>query len=266
MGSRDEEVVIRNLASHAGRMLIMGLALTPVRMTLRAIFKHIRPSRYKAGWEALVPKEQGMIDFMKFWMPAGEGGEGNLKKWNNVGSPIVPELGLDQLELIVDAGEMVEYKLIRIEKPLRVLKGVSTLHVSEREHQVHKEVEALRTAVRAGAPLHHNKRVVVLVDASATVGGIEKGASSSAVVNRMVQDIWEDTLQHGWSLRVEHVPGSEMIKNGVDGLSRLHEFRIAARIRRQVWDKWGRPTLDWWASRKLQLLDRFCTKGGGGAQ
>ena len=68
-----------------------------------------------------------------------------------------------------------------------------------------------------------------------------------SVVNRMVQDIWEDTLQHGWSLRVEHVPGVEMIANGVDELSRLHKFRVAARVRRQLWDKWGTPTLDWWA-------------------
>ena len=68
-------------------------------------------------------------------------------------------------------------------------KGVLTPHVTDREHHVHKEVEALRTAIRAEAPLHPNRRVLVLVDASATVGAIEKGASSSAVVNRMVQDI-----------------------------------------------------------------------------
>ena len=48
-----------------------------------------------------------------------------------------------------------------------------------------------------------------------------------------------------------------MIENGVDGLSRLHEFRAAARMRRQLWDKWGKPALDWWTSRKLQLLDMF---------
>ena len=54
VGPRDEEVAIMNLASHAGRMLPMGVALIPVRMTLQAIFKHTRPSRYKAGWEALV--------------------------------------------------------------------------------------------------------------------------------------------------------------------------------------------------------------------
>ena len=97
------------------------------------------------------------------------------------------------------------------------------------------------------------------MDASATVGAIEKGASSSAVVNKMVQEIWEDTLQHEWPLRMEHV----MISNGVDGISRLHEFRVAARVRRQLWNKWGRPMLDWRASRKLHMLDSFCAKGGG---
>ena len=200
--TKAEEVAIRNLASHAGRMMSMSVALIPVRMTLQAIFKHIRPSRHKAGWEALsmVPTQQGMLDFMQFWMPAEAGGEGNLRKWNHMGSPIVPELRLEQLELTVDAGELVGYKLNRVGKPLPILKGVSTLHVTVREHHFHKEVEALRTAVRAGALLQPNRRVLVLVDASATVGAIEKGASSSAVVNRMVQDIWEDTLQHGWSL------------------------------------------------------------------
>ena len=78
--------------------------------------------------------------------------------------------------------------------PLTIAKGVSTPHATDREHHdiVHKEVEALRTAVRAEAPLHPNRRVLVLVDASTTVGAIEKGASSSAVVNDMVRDIWED--------------------------------------------------------------------------
>ena len=55
-----------------------------------------------------------------------------------------------------------------------------------------------------------------------------------------------------------------MIANGVDGLTTLHEFRVSARVRRQLWDKWGTPTLDRWASRKLQMmLDRFCANGGG---
>lgn len=126
--TRDVEVAMRNLTSHAGRMLSMGVALIPVRMTLQAIFKHIRPSRYTAGWEALVPKQQGMLNFMQFWMPAEAGGEGNLRKWNHayVGSPIVPELRLDQLELTVDAGELVGYKLNRVGKPLQTPTGVST--------------------------------------------------------------------------------------------------------------------------------------------
>ena len=168
--TRDEEVAMRNLASHAGRMLSMGVALISVRMIPQAIFKHIRPSRYKAGWEALIPKQKGMMDFMQFWMPAEAGDEGNLRKWNHVGSPIVPELRLDQLELTVDAGELVEYKLNRVGKPLQTPKGVLTPHVTNREHHVHKEVEALRTAIRAEAPLHPNKRVLVLVDESAAVG------------------------------------------------------------------------------------------------
>ena len=167
--------------------------MIPVRMTLQAIFKHIRASMYKAGREALIPKQKGMMNFMQFWMPPEAGGEGNLRKWNHdiVGSPTVPELRLGQLELAVDAGELVGYKLNRMGKPLQMPKGVSTPHVTDREHHVHvhKEVEALRTAIRAEAPLHLNRRVLVLVDASATVGAIEKGASSSAVVNRMVQDI-----------------------------------------------------------------------------
>ena len=158
--TRDAEVDMRNLANHAGRMLSMGVALIPVRMTLQAIFKHIRPSRYKAGWEAQVPKQQGMIDFMQFWMPAEAGSEGNLRKGNHVGWPIVPELRLDQLGLTVDAGELVHdiagYKLSKVGELLQIPKGAPTPHVADREHHVHKEVEALRTAVRAEAALHQN--------------------------------------------------------------------------------------------------------------
>ena len=72
--TRYEEVAIRNLASHAGRRLSIGVALFPVGMILQAIFKHIRPSRYKAGWDALVTKQKEMLDFIQFWMPAKAGG------------------------------------------------------------------------------------------------------------------------------------------------------------------------------------------------
>ena len=53
-----------------------------------------------------------------------------------------------------------------------------------------------------------------------------------------------------------------MVVVGVDGFSRASEFRLATRIRQKLMGMWEQPTLDWWSSKKLAQLDRYCCRGG----
>ena len=98
---------------------------------------------------------------MRFWMDTKQRGKGNLRKWNMVGSPIVPDLRMANLELVVDAGTMVGYMLDGVLRPLAVPMEVSMLHKEgSSEHHVHKEVGALLAAVQQEGPSHKQVRVL----------------------------------------------------------------------------------------------------------
>ena len=73
------------------------------------------------------------------------------------------------------------------------------------------------------------------MDASATVAAVRKGGIDSEVVNAMVKELWNATLHWGWQLSCVHVPGEEMVELGVDGASRLHEFKVAPRVVKALW-------------------------------
>jgi hypothetical protein len=223
--------VMRELAESAGTLLSMGVAIIPVRMTLTEIFKFIRPAQHDEGYDARLPKTEEMLGFMRFWMDTRQGGKGNLRKWNMVGSPIEPDMRLANLQLVVDAGTMVGYRMDGVLRPLAVPREVSLPHKEgSSEHHVHKEVGALLAAVQQEGPTHRQLRVLAKVDASATVAAVRKGGSNSEVVNEMVKALWDETLRWGWQLSCVHVPGDEMVELGVDGASRLHEFKVAPRV------------------------------------
>ena len=257
-----DETGCRELAVAAGKLSSMGVALIPVRMMLRELFKFIKPSAWEKEWEAVFPKTEEMKSSMKFWMRPQDGGQGNLRRWNLVGSPIMPDLRVEQIDLVVDAGTCVGYQINGVQS--RLTREVSMPHRGcAGVHHVHREVDALVAVVQQEGPRRPNVRVLALVDARATSDSVRKGMSDSEEVHKKVQELWDATLKHGWTLRVEHIPGDEMVRCGVDDLSRLGEFTLAQRMFKLLVSKWGTPTLDWWASKKLAKLPRYCTRGGG---
>ena len=129
---------------------------------------------------------------------------------------------------------------------------------------MHKECSALLTAVKREGPKHPNAVVLMKVDASATKGAVLKGKSSSPEMAEMIEELWEEAIKSGWVIRITHISGDEMVRNGTDGYSRLHEFRLAHRLRMSLWGKWGKPSLDLWSSPKMRVLEKFCCIGGGG--
>ena len=109
-----------------------------------------------------------------------------------------------------------------------------------------------------------NARVLAKVDASATVSLVRRGASTSSMLDGLAKRLWNACMKYGWTIRCEHISGDEMVRNGVDGMSRVHEFKVAHRVRERLVKAWGKPTLDWWSSPKLKVCDRFCCMGGKG--
>ena len=103
---------------------------------------------HKEGYDARLPKTEEMLGFMRFWMDTKQGGKGSLRKWNMVGSPILPGLRMANLELVVGAGTAVGYKLDGVLRPLTIPREMSMAHrEGGSKHHVHKEVEALLAAV-----------------------------------------------------------------------------------------------------------------------
>ena len=258
----NDDTGMRELAGIAGQLSAMGVALIPMRMALRELFALIKPAEWEEKWEARFPKREEMKQHMLFWMRAEDGGAGNLRLWNQVGSAINPDLRAVHVEATIDAGKCVGYKLQGVQH--QMVREVSMPHrATAGEEHVHREVDALvATIAKEGANLA-NLRVLAKVDASATVQAVRKGVSSSVVIQEKVNELWELVLRWGITLRLEHISGSEMVALGVDGLSRIHEWRLAHRVKQKLMTMRGKPTLDMWSSPKLKQLPRYCCIGGG---
>ena len=147
-----------------------------------------------------MPKTEEMVRFMKFWMKVEDGGEGNLRKWNAVGSPILPDLRVEHLELVADAGGGVGYRLGQAEHALATHKEVAMPHEREYDAHVHKEVAALVSVVEKEGPQHMNARVLAKVDASATVSLVRRGASASSVLDGLAKRLWNACMKYGWTM------------------------------------------------------------------
>ena len=143
-----------------------------------------------------MPKTEDRKQSIRYWMHTEDGGEGNLRKWNAVGSPIAPDLRSEHLKLTIDAGTGVGYMLNgAAHVPCR---EVSTPHAGDAgEHHVHREVDALKVAVDREGPLHPNARVLALVDASTTVESVRKGVSNSDIVQVKIDALWAACLRWG---------------------------------------------------------------------
>ena len=252
----------RDLARIAGKVISMGVAILPARMMSREFFTLIRPSKH--DWDDLILEDAtSVLRVMTWWLQ-------HLRAWNSVGAPIRPDYRMTQLRLWVDAGSNYGYRLDGQERSVEWTRDSLAVAADWEDndgemHHVHKEMKAVLLAVEAEVDRLRGKRVLLLVDAMATVRYLVNGTGKSEILREMTMQLWELCIRHGIALWAEHVSGEVMILSGTDSLSRFHEFMVARRIFNMLHARtgWGVYTVDMWASHKTHQVKRWLRRGGG---
>lgn len=142
-------------------------------------------------------------------------------------------------------------------------------HWTEQETKLHinmLELKAVFLGLQEFLPRIQNSPVLVKTDSTTTMFYlIKQGGTKSKSLS--AKAIWKWLIQHNISLQVQHVPGVQNTK--ADCLSRLasdcHEWELNQSQLRRIFEVWGTPTLDLFATRHnrkgSQFASRFCQKG-----
>ena len=258
---------MREIASVAGKVISMAVAIPAARMLTRASYALIRPS--EAEWDDEIQLTPELAAEMQEIIV-------NMRRWNRFGAPIRKELGQKQLRLITDAsmygwgfrldGASRQWELGRDSE------AAANDWVSddvEATEQVWREMLSVERALRQLGDKVHARSILLCTDATAVVKYVNYGAGPSVVLSAIMRRVFDYCVTHGISLSAEHVAGTEMKEAAVDSLSRWDGFEVRKQVFAVFNDslEWGRAegmqgyTLDLYATEKSRKLHRFAARG-----
>ena len=258
----------RSLASVAGKLVATGPAIPPARMLTRHIYKDVSPEDADYDQPAEVRPES--LEEMQLALKY-------LRRLNKYGGPIRRKARMCQMRVISDAsqhgyGYRIDGRDVRDLKWNKRSRAVAAQWTEEWEHQVHRELAAVREALQKEAEHLRGKDVLWFTDARAVETYINEGTGSSDVMSEMAADIWWFCAAEGITLRAEHMAGVRMVATGVDSMSRASEFTMHARVYAELNrdPRWGRRwgftgfEVDLCASQKTAKCERYYSRGGLG--
>ncbi len=139
------------------------------------------------------------------------------------------------------------------------------------EEQVHREAFAFRQATEFATERAAGRAVVLISDCRPVVQAATRG-SPSAVLQEVARAVATLSLLRDVAITPMWVPGEEMVRLGVDGLSRggsasLHEVSLRQPFLQQVLSGataylGGESTVDWFASARSAVCTRFWSRYG----
>ena len=276
---REQQAVsLRTLMRVTGKVISMGAAILPARLFTRETYKIIRPKG--ADYDATVQLTEPVVRELTAMLT-------ELRVWNQVGKPVRRHRRMTTFRAMTDAGTSAGW---RLDGDMRQVDwGESTVAVScdwdeadEELFQVQKElrvihrmleVELEEVGPEGGQSVLVGQSLLVLTDCRGVKAYLDAGMGTSDVLTGMMRAIWWLCLRHSVALSCEWVPGSQMVQAGVDGLSRMQEFKLRPAIFSQLHHsrKWGRRdgfqgyTVDLYATEKTRQGGLpYCQRGGGG--
>ena len=261
-----DKAALRELASVAGKVMSMSLAIPAARLLTKECYSLIRPS--EVGWEGEVEITAALKEeLLEIATKARE--------WNRRGAPIRRSLGALQLRITSDASpEGYGYRLDGECRQWQM--GEAGLGVArdweqddELQWQAWRELKGLEMALLEQKEAVADRSVLLLSDAKAAVAYIENGAGASKVMSTIMRRIFDFCLTNNTRLRAEWVKGTDMKEAGVDSLSRWGEFQVRKGIFNQLNDstKWGKHggaagyTVDLYAAEQNRHCARYAARG-----
>ena len=144
-------------------------------------------------------------------------------------------------------------------------------------HHVYRKMVGLTSVLLTAAQWLEDRKIQVRVDSKSTVKYVRDRGGRSEIMTFLTRHLWGIVLRHRISIVAVHIAGEDMVKCGVDGLSRPPPPRSLSEADRAGWQVlpwvWEHVqstlasripgfafTFDRFASRADALLPRFCSR------
>jgi hypothetical protein len=243
----------------------MGLAVAPSQLMSRDLIRMMW-SNEEVDWDAWVTADPAAVDEL-LWIASG------MQTWNDMGMPIWREATVVDIVVTQDSSPVgVGFRLES--GGARLSEGHFPFRSDESglDH-VHREMLGLVFVFLTKAVELEDRQVQIRVDSMSTVKYVRDKGGPSQVMTYLTKKLWGLAIRHRISIaEVGHISGVEMVKVGVDGLSRPIVPKALSEADRADWrvapELWCRIvnsmyplefTCDRFASRANALLPRFCS-------
>ena len=224
-GSR---VPAKRVAKIVGRLVSMGLAVAPSQLMCRDLVRTLYSNDHM-DWEEWVRVSPEAVEEL-LWIVR------HLAEWNDTGIEIwrpaqVVDIAVTQDSSPAGVGFRLETGGMVVWEghfPFRVEEGAL-------DH-VHREMLGLVFVFLSGRHRLRDRQVQVRVDSRSTVKYVARRGGSKAIMNFLAKKLWSICIANRISIvAVGHISGQEMVRVGVDGLSRPVEPKALSEADRAGW-------------------------------
>ena len=263
---RERDVAsMRELASVAGKVISMSVAIPAARLLTRACYQLVRPDKQEGYDKEVVVSEEVRweMNMLLKWIDV----------WNRKGAPIHRRIQMQEVRVMADAGSGWGYRLdgeVRsLELSAEVVAHAGEWSDEERDmFQPWKELLVVEKMLELEGGRLKGASLLFLSDATAAVSYMNKGSGPSEVMSGMMKRIFTMCVENEISLMADHVSGELMKVSGVDSLSRWGEFSVAKQVFKcfNASCRWGRYggsagyDVDLYASHKAAQCAKYCAR------
>jgi hypothetical protein len=251
-------VPVRKVASIAGQILSMSLALAPARLYTRGLY-HVVDSMNRdnlpGGWRAMVTLTVAAVSEIDFWLRG-------FARWN--GLPIFREAGVRIIEMWSDAshihgwGGWAARPAVVVRRTIgnniiRTYDAQGRWSVLEADDHINlQELRAFLFTAQSLMPvMPRGARIRPRLDNTTAIAYLNNGGGHVPLLTEVVKDIWLLFVDRGWVLEpAVHVPGVDNVH--ADFLSRVFascDWMLNPREFRKLDALWGPHEHDRCASR-----------------
>ena len=208
-------VRVRKVASVAGQILSMSLALSPARLFTRGLYRvvdSVHRHELPGGWNALVTLSPVAAGEVEFWL------EG-LTVWN--GSPILRSASVRVVQVWSDASHvhgwggwtanpLVHTRTLVDHTPVRTFNAQGRWSVLEAEEHINlQELRGFYNTAQALVPvIPRGSRIRPRLDNTCAISYLNNGGGRIPLLTALVKKVWLLFVQQGWVLEpAVHVRG-----------------------------------------------------------
>ena len=251
---------VKTLASAAGQLVSMSIALRHARTLLWGIFYAIMPYALQQHWRQYIQVPDEVRRRCEFWLQ-------RFHEFN--GTPIHP-----QVEVVIDfdASRIGSGgALYQVRSDMKELTALAHRDRPMHEQDSHNNIWEFWAAVDtvlSFLPMISGRRIILRGDNVTANSYIRRGGGKSPLLTQVAQRFHDLLIAHQVDLiRVEHLPGLQNVI--ADDLSRYQDTRGDWSIKREVlqgvlvWiQEHGYPmfTIDVFASDLNHVCDVYCTR------